>query len=118
MNQYVDALNCLYGLKKEKDIEENGGNEVLEKEELTDGQELFIALLEGDDKKIEEKLETYVFGIEYLFATNGGEPDLKDVLALKLLERIKGEKYYPSMIYQDFYLEHIGIKYKGKEKEG
>ena len=89
-----------------------------EEEELTDGQELFISLLEGDDKKIEEKLETYVFGIEYLFATNGGEPDLKDVLALKLLERIKGEKYYPSMIYQDFYLEHIGIKYKGKEKEG
>ena len=87
-------------------------------EELDDGQELFISLIEGDEDKILEKLETYVFGIEYMFATNGGEPDLKDVLAVKLLEKIKGQKYYPSMIYQRDYLEHKGIKYKGKEKEG
>ena len=86
-------------------------------EELDDGQQLFIALLEDDDKDILEKLETYVFGIEYMFATNGGEPDLKDVLAVKLLEKIKGQKYYPSMIYQRDYLEHVGIKYKGKENE-
>ena len=86
-------------------------------EELDDGQEIFIALIEGDEEKIEEKLETYVFGIEYMFATNGGEPDLKDVLAVKLLEKIKGHKYYPSMIYQRDYLEHVGILSSSKQKE-
>lgn len=87
-------------------------------EELSDGQELFIALLKGDDKEIEDKLHHYVYGIEYNWASDGGEPELGEVLAIKLLEKIKGEKYYASIIYQDDYLKHIGIKYKGKEKEG
>ena len=79
-----------------------------------DEKELFIALLEGDDKKIKDKLETYVFGKEYLWATNGGEPDLEAVLAIKLLGKIRGEKYYASMIYSEEYLIHVGIKKKEK----
>lgn len=86
-------------------------------EELSDGQELFIALLKGDDKDIEDKLYHYVYGIEYNWASDGGEPDLGGVLAIKLLEKIKGEKYYASIIYQDDYLEHIFGKDKRKERE-
>ena len=87
-------------------------------EELTDEQELFVALLKGDDKDIEEKLHHYVYGNEYCWAHDGGEPDLGEVLAIKLLEKLRGEKYYASIIYQDDYLKHIGIEYNGKEKEG
>ena len=83
-----------------------------------DSKELYIALLEDDDKKIEEKLLSYVHGMEYNWASDGGEPDLLDILAIKLIEKIKGYKYFGSMIYTDRYLEHVGIKYKGKEKEG
>lgn len=79
---------------------------------------LFVALLEGDDKGIEEHLYHFVYGNEYILAHDGGEPSMEHILAVKLLEKIKGQKYYPSMIYQDFYLKHIGIKYKGKGKEG
>ena len=82
-----------------------------------ESKDLFIALLEDDDDKIEEKLLSYIYGMEYNWATDGGEPDLDDILAIKLIEKIKGHKYYASMIYQDRYLEHVGIKVNEKEKE-
>ena len=86
-------------------------------EELSDGQELFIALLKGNDKEIEDKLYHYVYGNEYCWAIDGGEPELGEVLAIKLLEKLRGEKYYASIIYQDDYLEHMFGKDNRKEKE-
>ena len=88
-----------------------------EEEELTDGQKLFISLLKGNDKDIEDKLYHYVYGIEYCWLHDGGEPDLGEVLAIKLLEKMTHRKMYGSIIYQDAYLEHVGITYKGKERE-
>ena len=77
---------------------------------------LFVALLEGDDKSIEEALYHYVYGNEYILAQDGGEPSMEHILAVKLLEKLKGERLIWSMIYQDVYLKHVGIEYKGKEK--
>ena len=88
------------------------------KKELYDGQELFIALIEGDDDKILDKLYHYLYGNEYCWAHDGGEPELEHILAVKLYEKLRGQKFYMSIIYQEPYLEHVGIKYKGKEKEG
>lgn len=106
-------------LKNWIDLHNTGVWEVDEdEEELSDAQELFIALLKGDDKDIEEKLYHYVYGSEYNWAHDGGEPDLAHILAVKLLEKLRGEKNYESMIYQDDYLRHVGITYEGKEKEG
>lgn len=103
------------GLKKWIDLYNTGVwdiEEEEEEEELTDGQKLFIALLEGDDNNIEDKLYHYVYGTEYCWAHDGGEPDLVDVLAIKLLEKLRVRKLYGSIIYQEAYLEHIGIKDK------
>ena len=86
-------------------------------EELDDGQQLFIALLKGDDDNILEKLYNYVYGNEYCWAHDGGEPDLEHVLAVKLYEKLRGQKMYMSIIYQEPYLEHIGILSSSKQKE-
>ena len=83
---------------------------ILEKDEKA----LFDALLEGDDKKIEYVLYRYVFDNEYCWAHDGGEPSLGHILAIKLLEKLRGQKCYMSIIYQTDYLRHVGIK----EKEG
>ena len=90
---------------------------MMEEEELDEGQQLFIALLEGDDKEIEDKLYHYVYGNEYCLAHDGGEPDLEDVLAIKLLEKLRVRKMYGSIIYSDRYLEHKGIKVNEKEND-
>ena len=55
----------------------------IQKEELTDGQKLFISLLKGDDKDIEDKLYHYVYGVEYGWAHEGGEPDLGEIQELR-----------------------------------
>lgn len=82
------------------------------KEELTVKQEMFISLLKGDEKEIEDKLYNIYFTNEYLMAHRSGEPDLEHILAVKLLEKLRGQKMYMSIIYQEAYLEHIFKKGK------
>lgn len=92
--------------------------EIIDEEEvLSDVQELFIALLKGDDKDIKDKLYRYVYGIEYCWVTQGGEPDLKEVLAIKLLEKMIGRKYDVSMIYSEDYLNHIFKEERRKKND-
>lgn len=74
---------------------------------------MFLALLEGKDSDISEKLEVFVFNSEYLLAHDGGEPDLEHILAVKLLEKMKGRKLGMSMIYQKDYLEHVRKREEG-----
>ena len=104
------------GLKEWIDLYNTGVWDIEEEEELTDGQELFISLIEGDDEKILDKLYHYLYGNEYCWAHEGGEPELEHILAVKLYEKLRGQKFYMSIIYQEPYLEHVGIKYKGRGK--
>ena len=104
-------------LKKWIELHETGVWEVVDDEELTEGQELFIALLRGDRRDIQDKLLRYVFSSEYLLCHDGGEPSMEHILAVKLLECMGiGSRVAMSIIYQEAYLEHIFKKGNGDAK--
>lgn len=69
-------------------------------------KDLFAALIE--DKDLEKSLDMYIFFRDYKFGTEGGEPDLAYMLALRLLEKVKGKRVQHSIVYSRAYLEHIG----------
>lgn len=79
-------------------------------------KELFIALVRNSEDLVKQ-LEAYIIGEEYNMASNGGEPDLTHLLALRLLEKMKREPVMYSIVYSKDYREHIEKNIKKEEEE-